>query len=283
MADPAQIEFGQLLLGGIGLVLLAGGGLLLFLVTYQKRLLQLRAAQAGHQEQALLAIIEAQEGERARIGQDLHDGIGATLATARLLVSQLGKLPATADPAELHALINNLMGAAVQDVRSVAHHLYPAVLARYGLADAIRHLVEVSREAGTLPIELHLHYPQARPLAQELALYRICQELIHNALRHAKGATQLLVRLEQQGPQLTLAVQDDGCGLPPAGPPAGRGVGLRSIEVRVRMLGARLQQQSWPGQGLRIAVELAAGQPAAPLRPQPGRQPTAASAAKLVK
>ena len=65
--------------------------------------------------------------------------------------------------------------------------------------------------------------------------------------------------LEQQGPQLVLVVEDDGCGFEPAppgaAPPAG-GAGLRSIDVRVQLLQARLRQQSAPGQGVRTVVEV---------------------------
>ncbi|WP_210521564.1 sensor histidine kinase [Hymenobacter terricola] len=263
MAFPAEVAFGQLLFGGIGFMLLAASALLLFLVTYKKRLLQqqlrLRAAEAVHQQQLLTAIIEAQEGERERIGQDLHDGIGSTIATAKLLVNRLTSTSALPPPPELLTLIEELMTTAVQDVRSISHSLYPAVLARYGLAEAVQHLVDVCNETGTVPIELELDYFQPLALTQELALYRICQELVHNALKHAKGATRLVVRLQQHGLLLTLAVEDNGCGLPadPA-PQLIDGAGLRSIEVRVQMLNARLLRQSAAGQGTRMVIELEA-------------------------
>jgi len=94
-------------------------------------------------------------------------------------------------------------------------------------------------------------------LAQELALYRICQELIHNALKHATGATELLVRLHQTSQQLVLTVQDNGCGFPVGtAAPKVTGAGLRSIEVRVQMLRARLHRHSAPGEGTCMMVEL---------------------------
>ena len=131
------------------------------------------------------------------------------------------------------------------------------MLARYGLANAVQHLVDVHNETGTLPITLQLDYQRPLGLAQELALYRISQELIHNTIKHATNATKLLVRLQQQGEGLTLAVEDDGCGFPDAATmPLVSGAGLRSIEVRVQMLNARLIRQSAPGQGTRMVVEL---------------------------
>jgi two-component system NarL family sensor kinase len=269
MDAPAESEFVRLLVVGIGLLLLVGGALVLFVVTYQKRLLQQqlrqRAAEAEYQQQLLAAVIEAQEHERERIGRDLHDGIGATLATTRLLMGRLetnSQATADAEESNLYGMVNELMGTAVHDVRSISHSLFPAVLSRYGLAEALQHLVDVSNETGALDVELEVDYPQPLPLAQELALYRICQELIHNALKHAKGATRLDVLLRQRGPLLTLVVEDDGCGLPashgPAGPALIKGAGLRSIDVRVQMLRARLRQESEPGQGLRTLVEVQA-------------------------
>jgi two-component system NarL family sensor kinase len=264
MDSPPELAFGQLLIGGISFMLLASVALVLFVVTYQKRLLQqqlrLRAAEAEYQQQLLAAVIDAQEHERERIGRDLHDGIGSTLATAKLLAGRLGSSGPADDSANLLKMIKDILGNSVQDVRSISHSLYPAVLDRFGLAEALQHLADVSNEAGTLPVELAMEYAQPLPLTQELALYRICQELIHNAQKHAHGATQLDVRLHQTGPRLTLTVTDDGIGFDPEAQaqarPASGGVGLRGIEVRVRMLHARFSQQSAPGQGTRTLIEL---------------------------
>ncbi|MCB2408045.1 sensor histidine kinase [Hymenobacter lucidus] len=260
MGAPAEVAFAQLLFGGIAFMLLAAGSLVVFLVIYQKRLLRqqlhLRMAEATHQRQLLAAVIEAQEGERERIGRDLHDGIGSTISTAKLLLNRLETLPPTEDAEALLRLIREIMSAAVHDVRSISHSLYPAVLARFGLAEALQHLVDVSNETGQLPIVLEVEYGQPLPLAQELALYRIGQELVHNALKHAQGATRLLVQLHQQGPLLTLLVEDNGCGFPPDSAPPARGAGLRSIEVRVQMLRGRLHRQPVSGQGTRMIIEL---------------------------
>ena len=264
MDSPPELAFGQLLIGGISFMLLSAIALVVFVVTYQKRLLQqqlrLRAAEAEYQQQLLAAVIDAQERERERIGRDLHDGIGSTLATAKLLVGRLGSTPAPAEAASLTGRVKEILGNAVHDVRGLSHSLYPAVLDRFGLAEALQHLADVSTDTGALPVELDIDYPQSLPLSQELALYRICQELIHNAQKHARGATQLTMRLHQAGPRLSLAVTDNGCGFDVASlaqtRPASGGAGLRSIEVRVRMLHARFNQQSAPGQGTRTLIEL---------------------------
>ena len=263
MDAPAEVTFASLLLSGIGLLLLAGGGLVLFLVTYQKRLLQqqlrLRGADALHQQELLTAIIAAQEAERERIGRDLHDDIASSIAMAKMLVDRLATAPTAADAPALLALAREVLGTAVDEVRSVSHSLYPALLARVGLAKALAYLADLCRRTGTLAVTLDMDYPHPLALAQELALYRICQELVHNALKHAHGATQLRIQLCQTGALLTLVVADNGCGYTPTENPAtaSAGMGLRSIGVRVQMLHARLYRQSAPGQGTRVCIELA--------------------------
>ncbi|GAC1369693.1 MAG: hypothetical protein NVSMB30_07770 [Hymenobacter sp.] len=266
MDAPPEVTFAPLLLLGIGIMLLAAGALVLFLVTYQKRLLRqqlhLRAAEARHQQRLLAAVIEAQETERQRIGRDLHDDVASSIAMARMLVDRLATHPDAPDAAQLLGLAREVLGQAAEEVRSVSHDLYPAVLARVGLARALDYLAEVGRRTAALTVTLDVDYLSPLPLAQELALYRICQELVHNTLKHARGATRLGIRLRQQGPSLTLVVEDDGCGFTPAAnaaePSARHGVGLRSIAVRAQLLQATLHLDSAPGQGARFCVELEA-------------------------
>ncbi|MCC3158254.1 sensor histidine kinase [Hymenobacter sp. 15J16-1T3B] len=258
MAAPEEVTFSWLLLSAVVLMLLLGAGLVGFLVVYQKRLLRqqkhLRATEVAYQQQLLAATIEAQEHERERIGRDLHDGIGSTIATAKLLVHRLEQM-APVEHTELFAMVTDILSTAVQDTRRISHNLYPAVLTHFGLAEALRHLAKVSDEAGPLRVQLTLDYAGLLPVQQELALYRICQELVNNAMKHARGASLLTVSLQPQGSTLTLTVADDGCGFDRATLPSG-GAGLRSIDARVRMLGARLLSQSAPQQGTRISIEI---------------------------
>lgn len=252
MATPSEVSFSELLYGGIAFMLLAGGALLSFVVAYQRRVLQqqllLQQVETQYQQRLLAATVEAQEGERERIGQDLHDGFGSALATAKLLVSRLSSGPVAASQQPSLALLAETMATMVQDVRSISHNLYPAMLARFGLAEAIQNMVDTCNETGQLPVELEMQYFQTLDLAQELALYRICQELLANALKHAKGATLLLMQLHQTTAHLILTVQDDGCGFAAAqaSSPTGPGAGLRSIAARVQLLRGEL---SYPPPG----------------------------------
>jgi two-component system NarL family sensor kinase len=268
MVAPAEVTFAPLLLGGIGLMVLVAGGFVWFVVSYQQRLyrqqLALRAAEAAHQQALLAAVIEAQEAERARIGRDLHDDVASSVAMAQMLVERLAMPDPTDDPAALFTVAREVLAAAVADVRSTSHQLYPASLARVGLVKALERLADLSRHSESLAVYFEANYPHPLPPAAELALYRICQELVHNALKHAHGATQLRIGLHQQGAQLVLAVEDDGCGFVPGMLGArGAGVGLRSIGARVQLLGAQLEQQAAPGQGVQTHIALDHAAPAA--------------------
>ena len=264
MAAPAELTFAPLLLGGIGLMLLAAAIFVWFVVSYQRHLYQQqlaqRAAEAAHQQAILAAVIDAQEAERARIGRDLHDDVASSVTMAQMLVERLATNDAADDPAVLFGLAREVLTAAVADVRSTSHQLYPASLARVGLVKALERLADLSRHSETMAVHFEAHYPHALPPAAELALYRICQELVHNALKHAHGASFLRIGLHQQSTKLVLAVEDDGCGFVPEQPgavaSAGAGVGLRSIGARVQLLGAHLVQRTAPGQGTCTQVEL---------------------------
>ncbi|MCC3153580.1 sensor histidine kinase [Hymenobacter sp. BT770] len=264
MDAPAEVTFGTLLLGGIGLMLLLAAAFVGFVVTYQQRLmrqqLRLRGAEAAHQHHLLTAVIAAQEAERERIGRDLHDDVASSIAMAKMLVDQLSTAPNAADAPEMLALAREVLGSAVEDVRTVSHNLYPDQLARVGLVPALSHLAELCRRTDALAVDFDAHYPHPLPLVKELALYRICQELVHNTLKHASGAAHLRIQLRQQDGNLVLSVEDDGCGFATSPPPDGtaaRGMGLRSIGVRVEMLGAELEQHSAPGLGTRTRIKLA--------------------------
>ena len=264
MAAPAEVTFAPLLLGGIGLMVLVAGAFVWFVASYQQRLyrqqLAQQAAEAAHQQALLAAVIETQEAERARIGRDLHDDVASSVAMAQMLVERLATAGPADDSAVLFGLARDVLSAAVADVRNTSHQLYPASLARVGLVKALARLADLSRYSEGLAVQFEAHYPHPLPLPAELALYRICQELVHNVLKHAHGASFLRIGLHQVGATLVLAVEDDGCGFVPdqAGDVAAprTGVGLRSIGARVQLLGARLVQRTAPGQGTHTRVEL---------------------------
>lgn len=261
------------------LTLAAAGALAFALRRHRRRLATQRREQDQAQAQAQLttrAIVQGQEEERRRLARDLHDGLGGQLASVKLYLGA-ARRQATTQPAAAAALlaqsVEHLDGA-IGELRQVARNLMPEALLMFGLAQALQDLCAAgpaapAADAGSVAaplVRLQVYgLDQRLPPATEVELFRLVQELLTNARRHAQ-ARQVLVQLLRNGNELQLVVEDDGRGFEPA--TVRPGVGLRSIEARARYLGATLDVHSRPGQGTSVSLALAlaplAGGPAAP-------------------
>lgn len=251
-----------LLYGGVVVMLLLALALVAFFLIYQKKLvsqqLALQTIQGAYQKEAFVAAIQAEERERERIGNDLHDEIGSSLSAARMLMAQLEESAlATGKEKEVVMLIKEILGNSLQDVRNISQNLHPAVLARFGLSKALYNLGRICADAFANGVEVHVELAAALPYSHELALYRIVQELINNSLKHAR-ASRVTVRLEQAPPGLVLTVTDDGCGFDQTHvrQHAQGGLGLKSLAARVSLLDAALHLESGPGRGTCVRVEV---------------------------
>ena len=147
------------------------------------------------------------------------------------------------------------LDTAIGELRRVARHLMPEAILTFGLARALADLCEAAQQAGSLRVQLQTYGLAERlPSPTEAALYRMAQELLTNASRHAR-AHHVLVQLMRHPDTLHLVVEDDGQGFDPARAQAG--VGLRSVRARAAYLGGILEVQSAPGQGTTVSFELA--------------------------
>ncbi|HEX8349866.1 MAG TPA: sensor histidine kinase [Hymenobacter sp.] len=262
MDKPIDQEIVRLLFSGIVVMLLLALALVAFFLIYQKKLvsqqLALQAIQGAYQKEVFAAAIQAEERERERIGNDLHDEIGSSLSAARMLMAQLEDSPsATEKEQEVVALIKGILGNSLQDIRNISQNLHPAVLARFGLSQALHNLGRVCTDAFANGVAVRVELEATLPYAHELALYRIAQELINNALKHAQ-ASQITVQLLQLPHGLVLTVTDDGCGFDYAHVRENNpgGLGLKSLAARVSLLEASLHVESSPNQGTRVRVEV---------------------------
>jgi two-component system sensor histidine kinase UhpB len=206
---------------------------------------------AGLYRQARERLETAQEEERRRLAQDLHDGIGQTLTAVSLTLDVACALD---DPGALrrhaeHA--RHLVGVALGEARSAAERVRPPRLEARGLASALTELVA---HAG-VPIELALD-PRAdvrlEPPSSELELFRIAQEAIANAARHAPAA-HLRLALTRTRRGLELVVLDDGIGFESTDVDS-RGLGLAGMRERAGAIGAELKLSTSRGRGTRVRV-----------------------------
>jgi signal transduction histidine kinase len=145
---------------------------------------------------------------------------------------------------------------AIAELRSLVFQLRPAAIETEGLAAALDKHVDVLGRAHRMPIAFeHTGEPRLRPGVDE-ELFKVAQEALHNALRHA-GARRIRVRLEERADAVALSVADDGRGFDPDAPALrSRSLGLTSMEERAHGLGASLRIASAPGAGTTIDLEL---------------------------
>ena len=188
-----------------------------------------------------LRALAAQEGERRRIALELHDEVGQALTAAMLRL----------DHVDIDEAKEGLRATLVE-VRSIAQRLRPEALDDLGLSNALRALVaSVSRDARldvTPEIDADLA-PLTRE--QELVVYRVAQEALTNAVRHA-GAGAIRFSLRRGVDELVLMVQDDGRGFDPAR--ASPSSGIRGMRERALLVRARLEVDSAPGHGTMVTL-----------------------------
>jgi signal transduction histidine kinase len=192
-------------------------------------------------------IAEAADQERLRIERDLHDGAQQRLISLRIRLGLAGDKLQT-DPAAGIQELQDLgfeVDRALEELRSLAHGVYPPVLADRGLSDA---LASLGRQA-TLPVHVVATGVTRHPIKIESAVYFSCSEALQNAVTHAAGASAVWVRLRQTAQSLHFEVHDDGAGFRPD---EHDGRGLRNMHDRMSAVGGWLTIDSRPGHGTHV-------------------------------
>ena len=209
------------------------------------------------QQQKLFAIdamLSGQEEERKRIAKDLHDGLGGLLTTIKLHFNYIQEQVRQLEELNTYRRAGEMIDHACDEVRRIAHNMMPSALARFGLVTAVEDLAESLRSTKKTAIFIDAGNWHHRPdEARESMLYRILQELIHNAVKHAE-ASSISVFLESNTRQIALRVEDNGKGFDPGHAQQADGMGLKSVESRVRYLGGIIRFESGPDKGTVVEV-----------------------------
>jgi len=222
------------------------GGILIFSedITHRK-----------HADEALLGmsgrLIEAHEQERTRIGRDLHDDIVQRLA---LLAIELEGVQHDSAP-ELSRRIDDLRKQATQianDVQLLSHELHSSKLEYLGIVGAIKSFCKEYGERQKLEIDFKSHdLPAALPTDLSLSLFRVLQEALRNATKHSR-VKNFEVRLWGSSDEIHLTVKDSGTGFDREAAMKSTGLGLTSMQERLRLVGGALSIESQPQRGTTI-------------------------------
>jgi signal transduction histidine kinase len=205
--------------------------------------------------QQLAQVTAAQEEERRRVARELHDGVGPALASMSHRLRALLELLEGEDDAAT-AEIEELAGLAadyVRDIRRLIYDLRPAALDELGLVPALRHYLLRRQQEQGLAISFRADSEARLPAPVETALFRIAQEAVNNAIKHA-GAQAVDVSVTRDRGGIRLTVADDGQGFDPLAPRSSSQVGLWSMRERVEQIGGEFELQSAPGQGTTLTA-----------------------------
>lgn len=227
----------------------------------QQEMARRQEAQSAHAE-VLRQLVEVQEQERRRISRELHDQMGQDLAALKVVLGMLkAKTENTAENQPSFSRLEQLIERLMQTVRRLAWELRPAILDDFGLDVALQRYTQEWTELHGVPVDFHTTGVAGRrlPGKVETALYRIAQEALTNVSRHAK-AGRVSVLLERRPGQLSLIVEDNGCGfdadatLAAANPH--KKLGLLGMRERAIVIDGTVEVEAQPGQGTTVFVRV---------------------------
>ncbi len=193
--------------------------------------------------------------QRVELARDLHDGLGQELTSLRLLVGLGHHLDQEEDPGELLVEVDGQVARVQQSLRRVLRALRPQKLDELGLPEALSELAgQLARRSGlSITLTRSEDLPEILPTDLSVALYRIAQEGLTNAIRHAR-ARKVSLRLETGPGTLIFRVQDDGIGIPSERHLSG--LGTQGIVERAEALGGQVRWHHQDGTCLTVTFPL---------------------------
>lgn len=258
-SQQSRIRMQNYLMAGIGVLVILG---LLLAFSYYKRYRlkqesQLQAEILKQQELKARAILEAEENERQRIAKDLHDGVGQMMSAAKMNLSAIESELAFTDPKQKENFEKaiSLVDESCKEVRTVSHIMMPNALLRNSLGNAIHEFVN---KLSNKTMQVHVYtegLDEKLDSNVETVLYRVIQECVHNAMKHAQ-ASNLDISLIRDKDGISGTVEDNGKGFDPTDKEKFEGIGLKNIITRIEYLRGTVDFDSAPGRGTVIAMHV---------------------------
>ena len=258
-SQQSRIRMQNYLMAGIGVLVILG---MLLAFSYYKRYRlkqesQLQAEILKQQELKARAILEAEENERQRIAKDLHDGVGQMMSAAKMNLSAIESELAFTDPKQKENFEKaiSLVDESCKEVRTVSHIMMPNALLRNSLGNAIHEFVN---KLSNKTMQVHVYtegLDEKLDSNVETVLYRVIQECVHNAMKHAQ-ASNLDISLIRDKDGISGTVEDNGKGFDPTDKEKFEGIGLKNIITRIEYLRGTVDFDSAPGRGTVIAMHV---------------------------
>jgi two-component system, NarL family, sensor kinase len=239
------------LLTFLGILLLIGGGIFTW---NQRKTLNQKARLAEVEKQRFKDVIEAEEKERSRIAQELHDGLGQLLSTARLNVAGLEDAVSSEDQTGIERSLK-IIDAACMEVRNISHNMMPSALMRLGLLPAINEMVHNVNSAKGVQIKFTTNMEVSPERSLDISIYRVIQEILNNMIKHAK-ATQIELDIQKLLNTLTIHIKDNGVGFNTDDLDKSKGIGWKNIYSRISMLNGHIKLTSELQKGTRVFISL---------------------------
>ena len=215
-------------------------------------------AHRGFQDavKALRQLNETLEEEIKRIAYAVHDEAGQLLVAVHLALAEVALGMPEAQQAQF-TRIKELLNEVEKHLRRYSHELRPTILDDLGWIPAVRFLADGVSKRGNLPIHIDATVSGRLPTAIETTLYRLVQEALTNAVKHAK-ASNVWIRAWREDFTQCCTIRDDGAGfkIPRAQGTHRKGLGLVAMRERVSAIGGTLQIESRPGHGTEISIRL---------------------------
>lgn len=243
-------QFNQaIILGGVFMALLLTLWGLYAWNTRKKRHQKNKILQRQQQEIDISkALIDGEEQERKRLARELHDGLMGQVTGIKMNVERLARNSRQTDLPEIVSGLESV----IIELRQTAHNLEPVVLKNHGLEEAIQRFCQ-SMESSHTKIAFYpnnLTHVVSKNLT--LSIYRIVQELITNAIRHAE-ASEIILQCAIENNFLLIEMEDNGKGFDPKTTP--RNMGLNNLEARIKAINGTISIHSGPNQGTCITIE----------------------------
>ena len=222
--------------------------IVLFMFMHQRKMLKskllIEQQNSKHRFEMLINMNETQEKERARIADTMHDHVGALLFSAKVQSGILASKSIGEENQSQAANIEELIVLGIEEIRKSIQALSPTLLEKYGFVKAVEEFVRLMNINSSIKTTCtfsgdYISLGQKK----EVAIYRVLQEVVNNALKHSK-ASVITIKMSQNENNLSLNIKDNGIGFNINDQKESNGLGLKNIEHRIFLLNGNVELQS---------------------------------------